>query len=137
MGMINYNLIHYLQGRANKRELDEKTRYCYITTKLIIKYEKYNGNYTINTLESLISKRLLFEYVDFRAELITKNKVEYTINMPVEMLPYFMEILYDLRLNDYPFVIERESIIHSYSWERMQDIISEPKTIEENEVGIK
>ena len=118
--MINYGYMDYLANQKSLREIGENTRCCYITSKLTVRYEDYLGRYAEGTFENILSKELPPQGVELRGELISKNLAVYELTMPVEVLPFFMEIIHEmeyLNSDKYPFIIESDTIVHHYTWD--------------------
>lgn len=119
--MINYDLMHYLECKEIKRKVHEKTKHCYTCSVLKIRYEEYTGRYHPNTFEYLLSQKLpqmhpFMAHYTITEKILYKWMFEYEVRMPIEMLPYFMEALLEIRCGDYPFTIDTERIIDRYGW---------------------
>lgn len=117
MMMIDYNLLNYLSEQKIKRGIEKNTKHCYITSKILLRYEQDNGAYTEGTFENTLMKELpplCQVYCD--GEYISKNLMEYKITMPVEIMPFFMEIIKKTH-DAFPSIrIESENIVWQYYW---------------------
>lgn len=115
--MIDYNLLNYLSEQELKRDIEKNTTTCYITSKILLRYEQYNGAYTEGTFENLLMKELPQFRFRCDGEYISKNLMEYKITMPVELMPFFMEIIKKTH-DAFPNIrIESEKIVWRYYWD--------------------
>ena len=95
--MIDYKLLDYLSEQKIKRDIEKNTKHCYITSKILLRYEQYNGAYTEGTFENM----------------------EYKITMPVELMPFFMETIKKTH-DAFPNIrIESENIVWRYFWDTL------------------
>ena len=116
--MIDYNVINYLSEQKIKRNIDKNTKTCYITSKILLRYEQYNGPYTEGTFENLLMKELppLCRFC-CDGEFVSKNLMEYKITMPVELMPFYMEVI-KMTYDSFPNIrIESENIVWRYYWD--------------------
>ena len=115
--MIDYKLLNYLSEQEMKRDIERSIKTCYITSKILLRYEQYNGAYTEGTFENLLMKDLPpLSKVHCDGEFISKNLMEYKITMPVELMPFYMETIKKIH-DAFPNIrIENENIVWRYYW---------------------
>lgn len=120
MMMIDYKLLDYLSEQKIKRDIEKNTKHCYITSKILLRYEQYNGAYTEGTFENILMKELPpLCKVRCDGEFISKNLMEYKITMPVELMPFFMETIKKTH-DAFPNIrIESENIVWRYFWDTL------------------
>ena len=117
--MINYNYLEYLVNQKSLRELRNNNQYCYITSKLTVQYKNYPGIHMEGTLENVLSNELpspsLIKYI-LRWQILTENLVEYKLEMPVEIFPYFMQVYHEIEYDRYPFSVIQRQLVYQHEW---------------------
>lgn len=117
--MIDAALLNYLEEQQRHRQAEEETRKCFIVSQLVLRYEEWLGEYLGGTFEKILHEELPLHNIEYhlRGEVLSKNRMLYEVYMPVEVLPFFMEVIHRIHTKEYPRIqVETEQIIRDYYW---------------------